>query len=280
MCAWSRDNNQAPNLATLLQGTASTPAGVIDSSPSPGGRGHGRAPDPPRRPPRTQHGPTRRADTRAGNPRDRRAVQGVAADPSASRAGRASAVRDDPARCREPRGARPRHRRARHAGPPAREHRGSRPPVAPGSSPPRRARATASPGRVRAAEAWIASGSGLFRTAARRGWRGRTAARSRTGDRRSAVTRRDRRTAAGRDTPPSPPPPTRLARRCSRSSGGGPPAGAAHNAGPATRRRTTRACGRSRQPAGAWSPPSRPCSGRSSTRTWWWWWRARQTRTA
>ena len=52
MCACSRENNQAPNLATLLQGTASTPAVVIDSSPSPGGRGHGRAPDPTRRPPR------------------------------------------------------------------------------------------------------------------------------------------------------------------------------------------------------------------------------------
>ena len=46
MCACSRENNQAPNLATLLQGTASTPAVVIDSSPSPGGRGHGRAPCP------------------------------------------------------------------------------------------------------------------------------------------------------------------------------------------------------------------------------------------
>ncbi len=52
MCACSRENNPAPNLATLLQGTASTPAVVIDSSPSPGGRGHGRAPDPTRRPPR------------------------------------------------------------------------------------------------------------------------------------------------------------------------------------------------------------------------------------
>ena len=52
MCACSRENNQAPNLATLLQGTASTPGVVIDSSPSPGGRGHGRAPDPTRRPPR------------------------------------------------------------------------------------------------------------------------------------------------------------------------------------------------------------------------------------
>ena len=175
MCACSRENNQAPNLATLLQGTASTPAVVIDSSPSPGGRGHGRAPDPTRRPPRapridagqrhdlargraprapcpgepaagaaadaqgperpcrrlrrrrgqgrevavtihrtrgrmarpddgwrgrrrgrptrplsgsrngggTQNGPTRRADTRAGNQRYRIAVQGVAADPSA-----------------------------------------------------------------------------------------------------------------------------------------------------------------------------------------------------
>ena len=83
MCACSRENNPAPNLATLLQGTASTPAVVIDSSPSPGGRGHGRAPDPTRRPPRTQNGPTRRADTRAGNQRDRIAVQGVAADPSA-----------------------------------------------------------------------------------------------------------------------------------------------------------------------------------------------------
>ena len=46
MCACSRENNPAPNLATLLQGTASTPAVVIDSSPSPGGRGHGRAPCP------------------------------------------------------------------------------------------------------------------------------------------------------------------------------------------------------------------------------------------
>ena len=188
MCACARENNPAPNLATLLQGTASTPAVVIDSSPSPGGRGHGRAPDPTRRPPRTQNGPTRRADTRAGNQRDRIAVQGVAADPSASRAGRASAVLDEPPRCREPRGARTRHRRARHAGPPAREQRGSRPPVAPGSSPPRRALATASPGRVGAAEARIASGSGLFRTAARRGWRGRTAARSRTCERRRAGT--------------------------------------------------------------------------------------------
>ena len=205
MCACSRENNPAPNLATLLQGTASTPAVVIDSSPSPGGRGHGRAPDPTRRPPRapridagprhdlargraprapvplrparaadapgparpcgrlrrrrgrgrdvagtihrtrgrmarpdaggrgrrrgrpprplsgprtgggTQHGPPRRADTRAGNQRDRIAVQGVAADPSASSAGRAAAVLDEPPRCREPRGARPRHRRARHA---------------------------------------------------------------------------------------------------------------------------------------------------------------------
>ena len=98
MCACSLENNQAPNLATLLQGTASTPAVVIDSSPSPGGRGHGRAPDPTRRPPRrrrprplsgprtgggTQNGPPRRADTRAGNQRYRIAVQGVAADPSA-----------------------------------------------------------------------------------------------------------------------------------------------------------------------------------------------------
>ena len=191
MCACSRENNPAPNLATLLQGTASTPAVVIDSSPSPGGRGHGRAPDPTRRPPPgaahrrrpaprprarpthqarrgpvggfvaggggeetwpgpfiapgavwrgrtpagrgrrrgrpprplsgprtgggTQHGPPRRADTRAGNQRDRIAVQGVAADPSASSAGRAAAVLDEPPRCREPRGARPRHRRARHA---------------------------------------------------------------------------------------------------------------------------------------------------------------------
>ena len=190
MCACSRENNPAPNLATLLQGTASTPAVVIDSSPSPGCRGHGRAPDPTRRPPRapridagprhdlargrrtrpgaalwaasspagrgrdvagtihrtrgrmarpdaggrgrrrgrpprplsgprtgggTQHGPPRRADTRAGNQRDRIAVQGVAADPSASSAGRAAAVLDEPPRCREPRGARPRHRRARHA---------------------------------------------------------------------------------------------------------------------------------------------------------------------
>ena len=40
MCACSRENNPAPNLATLLQGAASTPAVVIDSSPSPGGRGH------------------------------------------------------------------------------------------------------------------------------------------------------------------------------------------------------------------------------------------------
>ena len=48
MCACSLENNQAPNLATLLQGTASTPAVVIDSSPSPGGRGHGRAPLTPR----------------------------------------------------------------------------------------------------------------------------------------------------------------------------------------------------------------------------------------
>ena len=39
---------------------------------------------------------------------------------------------------------------------------------------------------------------------------------------------------------------------------GGPPAGADNNSGPATRRRTTRSCGRARQPAGAWSPPSRP----------------------
>ena len=70
MCACSRENNQAPNLATLLQGTAPTPAAVIDSSPSPGGRGHGRAPDPTRRPPRTQNG-------------YRIAVQGVAAEPSA-----------------------------------------------------------------------------------------------------------------------------------------------------------------------------------------------------
>ena len=52
MCACSRENNPAPNLATLLQGTASTPAVVIDSSPSPGGRGPGRAPDATRRPPR------------------------------------------------------------------------------------------------------------------------------------------------------------------------------------------------------------------------------------
>ena len=172
MCAWSRENNPAPNLATLLQGTASTPAVVIDSSPSPGGRGHGRAPDPTRRPPRTQNGPTRRADTRAGTPRDRIAVQGVAADPSASRAGRASAVRDEPPRCREPRGARPRHRRARHAGPPAREQRGSRSPVAPGSSPPRRALATASPGRVRAAEARILVAGDVRAARVRRGERG------------------------------------------------------------------------------------------------------------
>ena len=73
MCAWSRDNHQAPNLATRLQGTASTPAGVIDSSPSPGGRGHGRAPDPTRRPPRApridagqRHDLTRGRRTRPG----------------------------------------------------------------------------------------------------------------------------------------------------------------------------------------------------------------------
>ena len=44
MCACSRENNQAPQLAALLQGPAATPAGVIDSSPSPGGRGHGPRP--------------------------------------------------------------------------------------------------------------------------------------------------------------------------------------------------------------------------------------------
>ena len=56
--------------------------------PDAGGRGRrrGRPPRPlsgPRTGGGTQNGPTRRADTRAGNQRDRRAVQGVAADPSA-----------------------------------------------------------------------------------------------------------------------------------------------------------------------------------------------------
>ena len=88
--------------------------------PDAGGRGRrrGRPPRPlsgPRTGGGTQHGPPRRADTRAGNQRDRIAVQGVAADPSASSAGRAAAVLDEPPRCREHRGARPRHRRARHA---------------------------------------------------------------------------------------------------------------------------------------------------------------------
>ena len=87
-------------------------------APAGAGGGEGRPPRPlsgPRTGGGTQHGPPRRADTRAGNQRDRIAVQGVAADPSASSAGRAAAVLDEPPRCREHRGARPRHRRARHA---------------------------------------------------------------------------------------------------------------------------------------------------------------------
>ena len=187
MCACSRENNPAPNLATLLQGTASTPAVVIDSSPSPGGRGHGRAPCPgapaagargrrtrpgaalwaasspagagkrrgrdhsshqgpygeagqhdPSQDPVTGAEPrtvppdapvtlvdahnirlicthTRECYVMSVNQRYRIAVQGVAAEPSASSAGRASAVLDETQRCREHRGARTRHRRARHA---------------------------------------------------------------------------------------------------------------------------------------------------------------------
>ena len=76
MCACSRENNPAPNLATLLQGTASTPAVVIDSSPSPGGRGHGRAPDPTRRPPRA---PRIDAGPRHDLARGRRTRPGAAA---------------------------------------------------------------------------------------------------------------------------------------------------------------------------------------------------------
>ena len=93
--------------------------GAVWRGRTPAGAGGGGRPPRPLSGPRTgggtQHGPPRRADTRAGNQRDRIAVQGVAADPSASSAGRAAAVLDEPPRCREPRGARPRHRRARHA---------------------------------------------------------------------------------------------------------------------------------------------------------------------
>ena len=89
MCACSLENNQAPKLATLLQGTASTPAVVIDSSPSPGGRGHGRAPDPTRRPPRA---PSIDAGQRHDLARGRRTRPGAALWATSSPEGRGREV--------------------------------------------------------------------------------------------------------------------------------------------------------------------------------------------